>query len=77
MACGELRFVDWLANAPYPSQSAPLAQPFNFHKAKAVPVAAQFNGIVSGGPKRPWCEAVACAGPPDTTFFILFTASGD
>ena len=36
------------------AQNAPLAQLFNPHKAKAVPVAAQFNEIVSEGPKSAW-----------------------
>jgi len=59
-----------LGNRSTLSQNAPLTQLFNPHKAKAVPVAAQFNGIVSEGPKPAWEKAIACAGPPDTTFFI-------
>src|SRR5271166_2781182 len=43
----------WLAIGRYFSQNAPLTQPFNLYKANAVPIAASFKGIVSGGPIPP------------------------
>ncbi len=33
--------------------------------------AAQFNGIVSGGPASACGKAIVRTSPPDTTFFIL------
>jgi hypothetical protein len=43
-----------LAIAERLSQITPLTQLFNPRKANAVPVAAQFNGIVSGRPASAW-----------------------
>src|SRR5271157_1502787 len=44
--------LPWLAIGRHLSQNAPLTQPFNLHKANAVPVAASFKKPVPERPRR-------------------------
>ena len=53
-----------------PAESEPGGR-LKYQRESAHREAAQFNGIVSGGPTPAWGKAIARAGPPDTTLFIL------
>jgi hypothetical protein len=61
---GGFRFPRLAGQRSTLSQNAPLPQLFNPHRANGVPVAAQFNGIVSGGPKPSWGRQGHCAHRP-------------
>ena len=54
-----------------PEPSCPLEPSRSARVTSSRAHAAQFNGLVSDRPALAWKMAMACVGPPDTTFFIL------